>query len=187
MADSLAPGAAAPVRPFILLSPAPSLDGRAFSPLTPDVCFSPGWLPVDSWGYRTAINGKGGKSKAHRLAYRLFVGVIPAGALVLHRCGHAGCINPFHLYIGTALQNALDRRLHGTHCRGKDLPQTKLSDADVLAILASSERVTDLAREYRVSKSCISRIRTGHARAYVPQAASVPQQASAAVTTSGRA
>lgn len=171
MADSLAPGVFAPVRLDKPLSLAPSLDGRAFSPLTPDVCFNPGWLPVDSWGYR-----KGGQIKAHRLAYRLFVGLIPVGALVLHRCGNAGCINPFHLYIGTALQNAHDRRLHGTHCRGKDLPQTKLSDADVLTILASPKRVTDLALEYGVSKSCISRIRTGHARAYVQ-----------AATTSGRA
>jgi hypothetical protein len=94
---------------------------------------------------------------------------------------------PLHLYTGNALQNAHDRRLHGTHCRGKDLPQTKLTDADVLAILASPQRVTDLALEYSVSKSCISRIRTGHARTTVLQAASVPTQASAQATTSGRA
>ena len=150
--------------------------------MSPDACFTPGWLPADSWGYR-----KGGKLKAHRLAYRLFVGLIPVGALVLHRCGNAGCINPFHLYIGTPLQDTLHRRLHGTYRRGKDLPQTKLSDADVLAILASPKRVKDLAIDYSVSKSCISRIRTGHARTHVQQAASVPQQAGAAATTSGRA
>ena len=35
--------------------------------------------------------------QAHRLAYRLFVGAIPDGWHVHHKCGRRGCVNPGHL------------------------------------------------------------------------------------------
>lgn len=130
-----------------------------FSGLTPDACFLPHHLPVDRWGYPVASNGKGGKSKAHRLAYRLFCGPLPQGSMVLHTCGHAQCINPHHLYLGDAAQNAADRDRHGTTARGARLPQTRLSDADVLAIRASGESVTALARLFNTSRGNISSIR----------------------------
>lgn len=43
---------------------------------------------------------------------------------------------------------------------GENLPQTKLTAADVLAIRGSSMRVTDLARQFNTSKSNISSIRS---------------------------
>lgn len=154
----------APTKP---LSAAPSADGKRFSGITPDECFSPNWLARDQWGYCKASNGKGGKSSAHRLAYRLFVGCIPYGMMVLHRCGSAACINPHHLYLGNAYQNAADRVLHGTLAKASRLPQTKLAASDVLAIRASSESCTELAKRYGMSRSYIWYVRTGKARSNV--------------------
>lgn len=149
------------------LSQSISLDGRTFSGLTPECCLIPEWLPIDSWGYRTVSNGKGSKSRAHRISYRLFVGPIPPGTLVLHRCGDASCINPFHLYLGDSLQNARDRYLHGTAYIAHLLPQTKLSADQVRDIRASKKRNVDLAREYGVWKGTISNIKCGRSRANV--------------------
>ena len=141
-----------------------------FPGVWPNHCFCPAHLQVNRWGYHIITNGKGGKSSAHRIAYRLFCGPIPRGAMVLHACGNAACVNPYHLYLGSAAQNALDRERHGKTARGFGLPQTKLSAADVLAIRSSTKRVTDLAREFGVSKGHISGIRSQRVRPLLKQA-----------------
>lgn len=53
------------------------------------------------------FNGK--QVPAHRVAYLLQVGEIPAGLWVLHRCDNRKCVNPEHLYTGTAKQNVRDK------------------------------------------------------------------------------
>lgn len=131
-----------------------------FAGVTPENCFFPFHLPLDRNGYSFLSNGQGSKSRGHRIAYRLFCGSVPPGAMVLHECGNAQCVNPYHLYLGDAAQNAIDREQHGKTARGFSVPQTKLSDADVLAIRASTARVTELAKQYSTSKSNISSIRS---------------------------
>lgn len=149
------------------LSQALSLDGRTFSGLTPENCLIPDWLPINSWGYRLVTNGKGGKSTAHRISYRLLIGPIPAGHLVLHRCGNASCINPFHLYLGDNLQNARDRDMHGMAYRGKSLPQTKLSDDQVKEIRGSAKSCIELAKLYGMDRAYIWRVKVGNVRTNV--------------------
>lgn len=51
----------------------------------------------------------GGIFRAHRLIYSIFKGPIPDGMMVLHSCDNPPCVNPEHLRVGTALDNARDR------------------------------------------------------------------------------
>lgn len=147
--------------PDSTLSNAPSADGKHFAGIFADQCFAPDWLAADRWGY-SKMSWMAGTG--HRMAYKLFVGDIPRGLMVLHRCGNPACINPHHLYLGDAKQNAQDRVLHGTNAAGTRLPQTKLTEGDVLAIRSSEESCIELAKRYGVTRSYVWRVRVGDAR-----------------------
>lgn len=60
--------------------------------------------------------------KAHRLAYRVEVGPVPAGLCVCHHCDNRKCVRPSHLFIGTRQDNLADMRAKGRQARGADKP-----------------------------------------------------------------
>lgn len=77
------------------------------------------------WIWRRATNGVGygkigwGRNKrvflidAHRLAWIIANGAISKGKMVLHRCDIRLCVNPKHLFLGTAKDNTQDMLAKG--------------------------------------------------------------------------
>ncbi len=127
-------------------------------------------VPANCWEWRAGKNDKGygryGEGKAHRHAYELVCGPIDEGKMVLHRCDNPACVNPHHLWLGDARDNALDMMAKGRHkpMRGKLHGKCKLTDEQVREIRESKLRGVELAADYGVAESTISYIRSFRTR-----------------------
>lgn len=85
------------------------------------------WRKVDKsgecWTWTGSRNHKGygrlstpdGVRLTHALSWELHFGAIPAGKWVLHRCDNPPCVNPDHLWVGTAKENTADMIAKGRH------------------------------------------------------------------------
>lgn len=51
--------------------------------------------------------------RAHRFSWILHYSAIPEGKYILHKCDNPGCVNPEHLYVGTAKDNYNDMMKKG--------------------------------------------------------------------------
>lgn len=104
----------------------------------------------------------GGRMRwAHRVAYERWVGPIPDGQVVRHRCDNPGCVNPQHLELGTQADNVRDRVERGRCARGAAMGAAKLCDRRVRLIRALSARGElrrDVARHFGVDPSVVSNV-----------------------------
>jgi len=95
---------------------------------------------------------KGRSTGAHRVAWMLERGEIPAGKLICHHCDVKGCVNPDHLYVGSALDNSRDahQRNRVRPPKGEQHSAAKLTAAAVVEIRrrAATESTASLAREF---------------------------------------
>lgn len=112
----------------------------------------------DSSGYGMLWHAKQA-ARAHRHICALAHGAPPPGQMACHKCGNRACINPNHLYWGTHEDNSRDADLHGTKPRGETCTQSRLTEAQVLAIRASTSPPRVIGPRYGVSASYITQIR----------------------------
>lgn len=128
-----------------------------------------GWAVTDTgcweWKGRRAASGYGKARRnqsSHRLAYETWVGPIPEGHVVRHKCDNSPCINPDHLETGTHADNMNDMVERGRCAdqRGERGPRAKLSGKDVLDIREEYAKgvltQTMLADVYGVTPSAVS-------------------------------
>lgn len=128
------------------------------SQLDPDACWFSTRKPTTNGYDRLSVHGE--RHGAHRLMYELIFGVIPPGLFVCHACDNPACINPRHLWLGTAADNRADCVEKGRHTRGTSHHAAKLNEANVRSIRKAHDQGAterELAEHFGVS------LRTIHA------------------------
>lgn len=126
---------------------------------------------IDEWGYGRITDG--GKSRmAHRVAFELhrdeeLPGFSPDHQ-INHTCHNPACVNPDHLYIGTAKENmhdAIDVDSWGDNRpRGSKVGNSKLTEDGVVEIkerCLSGESQKDVADDFGVSHATVNKIMVG--------------------------
>ncbi len=108
---------------------------------------------------------------AHRLAWTLTRGEIPAGLFVCHNCDNPPCVNPAHLFLGTAADNNADMFAKGRgrwdrqHCKGQANRQAKLTDEQAVGVMAclltGRYKQSEIAESFSVSQTTVNRIWRG--------------------------
>jgi hypothetical protein len=106
--------------------------------------------------------------QAHRIAWMLTNGYMPPITLIRHTCDNSLCVRPDHLLPGSVADNARDRVERGRAPRGDANGKTKLSSAQLRAlretIAAGDKTQVELAVEYGLTVSYVSKIVNGHVR-----------------------
>ena len=101
--------------------------------------------------------------RAHRLSYYLFHQEDPGKLLVLHSCDRKCCINPAHLRLGTAADNAQDavERNRLNPVLGEANNKTRFSNKEVVEIVKRYNEIRNykaVAEEFNTTDFCIRNI-----------------------------
>ena len=113
------------------------------------------------FGYGRFNNGEGRIVNSHRYVMQITLGEIPDGMRVLHKCDNAPCVNPNHLYLGTAKQNTKDMKDRKRSTFGERNRHAKLTEAQVLSIRKlrrGGVPYKELMRDFGVSVNTIRRV-----------------------------
>lgn len=119
------------------------------------------WTHVKRAGYGFLRIGKIG-FHAHRYSYQIHFG--PTKLNVCHKCDNPACVNPDHLFAGTAKDNSIDMVKKGRS------NMSKLTEDNVRLIrerLKRGDTAAAISRDFGVTHSCIRHIKAKNTWAWV--------------------
>jgi len=133
----------------------------------PDACWP--WLanrlPKGYGLIRVKVAGRWINGYAHRVSWFLHHGKIASDHHIMHICDNPECVNPKHLFSGTAKDNMYDamRKQRVPHLsKGETNGYAKLDEYSVIAIrsLKGKESQPVTAKRFNVSQPTISLIQS---------------------------
>ena len=93
------------------------------------------------------------ETMAHRVMYELYVGPIPDGLMIRHKCDNPPCVNPAHLLPGTNLDNVRDMMERGRCPLKVSMEQRR----QIRLRWAAGETQQQIAADYGISQATVSR------------------------------
>lgn len=114
-------------------------------------------------GYGMLWMPKNRQTGAHRISWILHYGEIPAGVFVCHRCDTRCCVNPQHLFLCNAAENAADMVAKGRSLYGERNASARLTAEEVASIRRlideGSLSIGAIAEKFNVSRATVYAIR----------------------------
>lgn len=121
------------------------------------------------WNWTAAGRGNGygtikidGKARdAHRVAHEMWIGEIPKGMVVMHKCDNRSCVNPEHLQLGSYRDNHTDAIAKGLITPFKKTRTEPLTEEEIRQLVADfkggvSRRT--LSTKYKVADTSLTRL-----------------------------
>jgi DNA-binding CsgD family transcriptional regulator len=112
---------------------------------------------LDKKGYGvTSVNGK--RYLVHRLSYELYVGSIPDGMFICHKCDTPSCVCPEHLFAGTPADNARDMVNKGRQAKGMKNGKAKVNEsmkARMIELKSQGFRNSEIANIFKISHEAV--------------------------------
>ena len=111
--------------------------------------------------FRRWVDGKWKMYKAHRYAYEAFKGPLDAKLLVCHTCDNPSCVNPAHLFVGTAKENMQDMIKKGRKSISRN-PKHKWLDRETVKSMRrdfeQGMKQAEICIKYEHSRAQVSRV-----------------------------
>jgi len=126
----------------------------------------------DKYGY-TNFSLNQHPYKSHRFMYQIHhPNEIIFGLHICHTCDHPWCINPEHLFAGTAYDNVKDKMSKGRQSRGESHGLSKINDKNVLEMLNGIltnkfKSISEIRNYFSVSQYVIGKILNGQTRQHL--------------------
>ena len=125
---------------------------RVDSSAGPDACW-PWTGSTHTNGYGQTTRPFGASISAHRAVWELTKGPIPDGMYVCHRCDNPPCVNPAHLFLGTAHDNNADMHAKGRWSRWRRGCLSPDQVRELRRLYASGIGSTTLGRMFNMDAS----------------------------------
>ena len=104
-------------------------------------------------------------AKAHRVAWLLTNGEIPAGMFLCHKCDMPRCVNPSHLFLGTQTDNMRDcvaKDRHGCGRVGQPIYYDIARIRKIIDAYKRGELVRNITKRHEISRTHLLRILKRH-------------------------